>query len=315
MSKPLGGFTETYIYDNVPLTLSTSTWSSLPAPSGWPLDLVARTNPNRPVITPLTLIQDFIEIPKQLRDLGRLLTKPAKTLGPKDLASQYLALQFGWLPLVEDVQQILNLQTYVLRRVHELNKLYSAIGLRRNNVRLAEENTSTKGTSRLSVNANSWVDLFWDVSIQKKVWGSIHWKPTSVPVYLPSDREMNKLAKRIVLGLTPQGLAKGAWDLIPWTWIVGWFTNIGSLILTADNTVPCAHSDLCVMSESKVTVSPMTAIPTNVASCSIRLDGSTTYSSKQRQLGSAVAPGFNMPFLDVFKLSILSALTVQRIPR
>jgi len=316
VSKPTGGIVETYIYDNVPIeTIPGTGIGNLVPPSGWQLDLVARTNPNRPVLTPLTLMQDFIEIPGALRDLGKLLTKPAKSLGPKDLANQYLALQFGWLPLVEDVRQLLDLQSYTLRRVRELNKLYSGPGLRRSKITFGEENTSTPGTTRISVATGAWVDLQWDVSVHKKMWGSIHWKPSTVPVYLPSDRELNRLARRIVLGLTPEGLAKGAWDIIPWTWLIGYFTNVGKSMLAAANTVPCYHSNMCIMSETKVTVSPKSSLPVNCAENSVATGGSASYVSKTRQLSTVVSPGFNMPFLDVFRLSILGSLTVQRIPR
>lgn len=316
VSKPLGGFTETYIYDNVPyqVTLTGEETTQLTVPGTAVSDTIARSNPSRPVVTPFTLIQDFIEIPAQLRNIGSLLTKPARILSAKELANQYLALQFGWLPLVQDVRALLNLQAQTLRRVHELKKLYDGVGLRRH-LNILDDSLNRSSSTRLAVNANSWVDCAINISVKKRIWTSIHWKPTAPLPGVLQDEDMNRLAFRIVSGLTPEGLAKGAWDIIPWTWLLGWFTSVGNFMLLYNNTVPAQHSNICIMNELVADCVPQAVSPTNCASCTVAQGGAYRLTIRSRTISGGDTPGFNMPFMDVFKLSILGSLFVQRFVR
>lgn len=303
-------------FQNFPFgpVLSSVNTAHLVEPSDWFASTVARTNPSRPDMTPLTLIQDFKEIPAQLRDIGRLMRKPSKGLTAKEIANQHLALQFGWLPLIDDVKKLLDLQTYVLRRTKELRKLYSSTGLRRH-IQLMDDTQSGQYTERTTLSAGSFFDISHNIDVKRKVWAAIKWVPTAVPPGIYQDDGMNKLARNVVLGWTQEGLVKGAWDVLPWTWMVNWFVNVGDFILMNSNTVPASHSAACLMNEVTVTCKPGSVIPFNVASCDIQVGGEYRYTSKRRALSGGVIPGFKLPYLDSFRLSILSALYVQRFVR
>lgn len=127
---------------------------------------------------------------------------------------------------------------------------------------------------------------------------------------------MNELAKRVVLGWTPEGLRKGAWEVFPWTWMINWFTGMGSYLLLNSNTVPAQHSSACLM--NSVTVTAIPAAPTkssNTETCTVRGTGSYRYTSKTRSVSGSVASGFQIPFVGIYRLSILGALFIQRFKR
>jgi hypothetical protein len=80
------------------------------------LDLVAGTNPSRPVTNIPIWIQNLVELPKMVKQLGDLLNKPALLANPKGAASSYLGYSFGWAPLVDDLLKLLDVQSYVIKR-------------------------------------------------------------------------------------------------------------------------------------------------------------------------------------------------------
>lgn len=317
-SKPVFGVADGISYLNYPFTpvMNSVSTAHLVEPSDWYTTAVARSNPSRPVVTPLTLIQDFKELPGQVRHIGDLLNKPAKSLGAKDLANQHLALQFGWLPLVDDLTKLLDLQSHILQRMRELNRLYSSTGLRRR-IQLMDDTQSGKYFERQVVNTNCRLDVTHDIEVKRRVWATIHWRPTTPPPSVHQDFSMNKLATQVVSGLTPEGLTKGAWDLVPWTWMINWFVNVGDFLLVNSNTVPAEHSSACLMNEVVVTCSPGPVIPggNSLDKSDVTLGGAYTYTSKRRSLSGGVVPGFKIPFIGVFRLSILTALFVQRFQR
>jgi len=305
-----------YVYNVFPLTptLTSVNTAHLVEPADWYTTTVARSNPSRPDVTPLTLIQDFIEIPSMLRNIGHLLTRPAKSLNAKELANQNLAYQFGWLPLVNDVKTLLDLQSHVLRRTRELQKLYSGAGLRRR-IQLKDDTQKGGYSERVVLSTNSHFDFAYNIDVKRKVWSTIRWRPTTVPPGILQDFSMNKLAKQVVLGLTPEGLTQGAWDLIPWTWMIDWFVNVGEFMLTNSNTVPAEHSSACLMNEVLVTCAPGSKTLGGTSRGTVNLYGSYINTSKRRVVSGSIVPGFKLPYISSFRLSILGSLFVQRFAR
>lgn len=289
----------------------------LSTPSGWFLDTVAGTNPSRPTLTIPELVQDFIEIPRQIRDIGRLYKKDLRgKLTDKDAASTFLGIKFGWIPLVEDLRQLLDLQSIVLKRVKELQQLHSGRGLRRR-LKFADDHKSFElFWDRPLIGTNNKIRVPIDRTVKRRTWATITWKPTAPPPYNPYDVRMNDYMRNIVLGITPEGLTKGLWNVIPWTWFLGWFTNIGKYLLANSNTVPASHSEACFMNEKIETYKVKSP---QLIGCSndsfFYAHGQTVKSLKTRIVSGALTPGFNMPFLDMSKLLVLEALAIQRIPR
>lgn len=268
---------------------------------------MARSNPSRPGVTPLTLIQDLYDIPRMLKDVGKLL-KGRPPRNAKDFANWNLAVQFGWLPLVQDVKDLLNLQQTIHNRNAELHRLYSQRGLRR---RLKLGNAGAEDTQHnLTVSSGTGLNCVVDKLVRTTAtrWGVFRWKPTVAPPYYPNDAEMIAQARKVALGLTVEGLFDGAWDLIPWSFVVDWFTDVHGFVLAHGNSIPAGFAGGCVMThyESKADFR-VTSRSSNLTGG----DGSATRDTKFRFLGSATVNGF-LPHIDVGRLSILGSLFVQR---
>jgi hypothetical protein len=272
--------------------------------------LLSRTNPSRPDYVPLTLLQDLYDIPRQLKDVGRLIRTKSHKLTPKEAGNQYLGYQFGWKPLIEDVKNLLDLQKHIHDRVGELNRLYDDSGLKRrlHLGRWAADDEQhnifvESGFGFLSVSVN----IYYHTVIER--WGTVRWKPISPPHYRPSDADTIAQAKRLVLGLSIEAIQKGGWDLIPWTGIVDWFTNIGDYALANSNTVPAFASSACIMTR---TSSTNWYVPASISPSEMKGGGGKAYyTTKERYVG-APSLDVHLPFIGKDRLAILGALFVQR---
>jgi hypothetical protein len=128
-----------------------------------------------------------------------------------------------------------------------------------------------------------------------------------MPRVHPSDEELWAKARQVALGLTPEATAKGAWDLLPWTWVVNWFTNVADFALQFSNTVPALPSESCVMTQTTTTYEYSPQNPKGLSGG----DGVKLYTTKERYVGSGSLT-VHLPYIDGWKLSIISALGVQR---
>lgn len=292
------------------LPIEMTAMSPLSAPNGWLLDLVAGTNPSRPVLNIPEAIENIVSLPKMVKNLGDLIMSPASRASPKGLAGEYLGVQFGWLPIIEDLTKLLNVQDYVLKRNRELQQLYSGKGLRRR-LKFADDSTVQVINSGYGV-ATSLLTHSCSLSIKRSTWGTIHWYPTSLPPYHPDDRRWNDLSRRLVLGATPEAMLNGIWKVIPWTWLIGWFTNFGKYTLANSWTVPATHSAGCFMSKAEATYVSAGVSCTNTSVFKMDHTGKATRVVRTRQVSSTVTAGVNMPYLDMFRLSILSSLFAQK---
>lgn len=314
---PLVGHKYGTVFSTYPVAFSLGSIieTSLPVSNSWFNDVIARTNPSRPTITPPSLIQDLYQLPRMLRDIGKLMNSPKRLLTSKEQANQYLAIQFGWRPFIKDISELLDLQSHILARNKELHRLYSGRGLRRN-LTLGKDEQSSSGRQTWVRPGISLVYTY-DVKLVRKQWATIRWKPIPVAgsTRIPGDEALNRLSRRLVLGFTREGLARGMWDVLPWSWMINWFVNVGSMIQSRSNTVPAQHSSSCLMNERVLTISSGSAEKLGEGTSNVNISGSYFKSVKTRNVSGSLTSGFNMPYVDMFRLSILSALTVQRLQR
>lgn len=161
------------------------------------------------------------------------------------------------------------------------------------------------GASEIAVDVHS--------VVRRDQWGTIRWKPTAPPPFSLDDESMNRFALKLALGLTVEGMAKGTWDVIPWTWLLGWFTNIGKYTLLYSNTVPATFSEACLMNRVVLTSFPGLVKVTGSDAYFVNPSGTYIHTRKHRLIGSgSPTAGLNMPYLDMSRLSVLASLFVQR---
>lgn len=286
----------------------------LPAPNGWLLTAVARSNPSRPVVTVPEMAQNIVQLPKLLRDTWKVLRHPGTLFSPKGVANNFLMVKFGWKPMIEDILKLLDAKKEIEKRSQLLNRLYSGKGLRRR-ITLGTDTLVKASSSDLALSGpSSKIRLHHTQTCVKSSWATVRWKPLKPPLYRPGDSGYTAYVRNLVLGFTPEGLAHGLWKIIPWTWLIGWFTNIGDYLMAFSNTVPATWTEACLMRKSTVTTSGTHAQGIGAEVVGIYPSSKAVRTIRTRVVGGTVLlPGFNVPFLGASQLSVLAALGVQRL--
>lgn len=273
------------------------------------IKLVNLSNPSRPTNNPLSLAQDIVSIPAMIRDVGNILAHPRSHIDPQKVGANYLGWEFGWLPLIGDIKRLLNMQMYIHRTMKNIDKLYSGRGLRR---RVRLDRGSAEATYHDVFSSFAFGLLQTSGSVQKftevELWGTIRWYPTTKPPFDHNTGRYNQEILRIVNGLTVEGIAQGVWDLIPWSWLIDWFANVGEFLGTYSYSIPAKPQDICVMRHSKTTVTYRRDDGNPLVNGG---NGVVTYETKERFVGGPTLSA-SIPSVDGWKLSILGALFAQR---
>jgi hypothetical protein len=201
---------------------------------------IARCIPTNPLFDLTTFIGELHEgIPRLVgADFFKNRTAYAKSAG-----SEYLNLQFGWLPLYSDVQKF----AYAVKNQDEVLAQYerdSGKRLKRRITILEERTTesyawngaSAKPTPALPTTCSP--DGFASVALRQiREITRRQWFSGCFTYYLEPERSGVKGRKRWLqeanklygVRLTPETL----WNLTPWSWGVDWFSNVGDVLHNA----------------------------------------------------------------------------------
>jgi hypothetical protein len=274
--------------------------------------VLANTNPGRSTFSVPTAVGELKDLPGLLRQTGRFVKRFSKgpPPGPSELGGWYLGYRFGWAPLLNDFKKLVDFTAMVDKRVDELNRLYDKGGLKRR----VNIYTSVKTDDDTSIH-HSAIGLFIycriDKKTKRKVWATVRWTPTSRPRYRDNSEQRNE-ARRLVGGINPYGAVETAWELLPWSWLIDWFTNIGDYIGSRNNSVPAVHSNVCIMRnfETEHRVSRTDSINEIEGG-----DGTVIYETKARSVVSGPSITAGLPFLSAGQWSILGALALNRFGR
>lgn len=208
-------------------------WDS-PSDGALATKLLKLTNPSRPYVDIPTNVFELRDIPHMLKVEGDTILKKGASLD--------LLYQFGWAPLVSDLVKLTDFQSAVSKRTNELSHLYQS-GLRRkkllnNIVHSSNYNAPLAYYSYLG-------NIYYKVSRknEEKAWGYVEWFPTTLPP--ATDEILRALARRAVLGLTID--PSTVWELIPWSWLVDWCSNVGDFIASHRNIIPAEPRNILIM--------------------------------------------------------------------
>lgn len=285
---------------------------------GWPSEssdaarLQASTNPSRSYVNIPTFLGELKDYPRMVRDVGRALLNLGsgkKPIGPgvgNNAGHWYLGFQFGWAPLISDLNKLWTFQTAVDKRVDELNRLYSAGGLKRR-MQLRDGTVQYESNTQFIESAFN-TDLLFKIEriTQAKRWGTIRWTPTSLPKYRTS-KEQRDLAFKLIHGLNVNSLTETAWELLPWSWMIDWFGGVQNYLAAYNNAVPATAGPCNIMTTTNTTLvcRRVDNVPMTGGSCN------STLLTKARKV---TFPSINtsLPFLSGNQLSILGALAITR---
>jgi hypothetical protein len=270
-----------------------------------PLDpvtkVLARTNPSRPIFNLPAFIGEMKDLPALFKGLGHNLLDKG--------ANAYLSYQFGWRPLINDIGTALDFSKQVDARIGELKRMFSDKGLKRR-IKLGEATVSQDELDVVVQSDGALVRCKHTARTQKRMWGTVRWKPAD-GAYPPSTDLGSYTVAKALLGAGVSGFTQAAWQLMPWSWMVDWFGNVDEYLQASDNTIPATHSDVNIMtnivSTHKFTVKDKPSWLTGG-------DASGTLETKSRFQGSSPSLAAKVPLLSGSQISILGALAVQRLP-
>ena len=261
----------------------------------------AGTNPGRPNVNLPVFLWELRELPGLIRLAGRSI------LGK--VASGYLSWNFGWRPLLSDLGKLLSMQDAVDKRLAELQKLRKK-GVLRRTLQLGTDSLDGGSTNRTY---DGTAGLYTSVKSHatRKVWGSCVWRMSSPDAVPASHAEQIALARRAVLGLTPGNITLALWEALPWTWMIDWFTDIGSWFKATNNSIAYAvNGSACIMVMTTGTqVITVTGVPSWIKP---ELTESL-YVEKRRSVHAFSPFSTSMPILSNGQLATAAALATQRL--
>jgi len=296
----------------------------LKSPTG--SQLAARMSPNKPIVDLPVFLFELKDLPgmldnvksfgKSLPHVIRLLELAGKHLilaaqSPKysrrvahTLGSGLLQYQFGWAPLISDLLDMTSIASHVERRLKQLTNLHGEKGLRRRvNV---DKQTRTILDGRVTFNSSPFT-LSGQLSRTTTAyrWAVTRWSATQPSPSPPTEFD----AIRTLLGLNID--AATIWAGLPWSWMIDWFTEIGTYLDAHRNTVPCKLTGVWLMTTTSTTYS-RTSVTKLPGLDDLGGTGLLRIITKERERPTLSILPSAFPFLGGGQVGILASLSVAK---
>lgn len=222
---------------------------------------IASHNPSEAPVSIPVFLYEMKDIPQMLKHAWNRANLLAKAAGsnrlrsvrkylknPKNPAEDWLNWNFGWRPLLNDLSDIGDVAQWAQHRarVHEARTkkyLSRRSGLGTCNYR------STINHSQFCAFVGAYCVVV-EEQVSKR-WCSSRWKhvPVSWPAVLQSKHpELFRVAQAIHGNVS----LADAWEMMPWSWLIDWFSNIGSVIHTMNNRLGIQFDGACVMTHRRI---------------------------------------------------------------
>ncbi len=223
---------------------------------------------------------------RRIKEVEKMSPERRRRIRVQGTAGAFLGFEFGWVPLVQDIQAGLGT---LARNPPDSQWIRS----------VAKATTPWEYSDRSNPNLTAWIEQkgqeYWLCTISARV------RVTSQNLFLANR-----------LGLL--NLPGVAWDLIPWSFVVNMFTNMAQMVnsltdfvgvsLDMSSTTKSVFADISQRAVSNVN------FPTYRGNC----ESSQIYKKRVRTLG-VPTPTFQwrVPNLNLELVAILAALPLQRI--
>jgi hypothetical protein len=187
--------------------------------------LLERTNPFRPVYSVPVEFVEMITLMTLFKTYGsNLLTA---------LGGERLLVEWELKPFRDNIKALDNILAHVEARIKEFNSLVGKGGLHRR-IRIAQDKVLVIAGTSASINSSPPGTLCTGIDeriVTETLYGSVRWYPKLGLIPPPDPIAKARLALRVLLDLNPgtMGMAT-AWEAIPFSWLIDYFTNVGSLL-------------------------------------------------------------------------------------
>lgn len=259
----------------------------------------------------------------ELKDLPGMFEMTLRNSPLLDISNYWLALKFGWEPLMRDIISLVKTQMDAQKRLSQLIRDNGRPVRRR--ITLADTAVPTytaSGSSYAVVVAPSMVTYFFSgtprytdtISSVNRVWASgqyRYWLPSG-----PRDINWTNEMKRRIFGLYPT--PRQLYNSIPWSWLIDWFTNLGDVLnnLSAEVADRLAADYFYVMRESGSVATRQVEVPLydeGLNPITLSATGITRSTNKTRLRGDPFGLNTAQNTLSGMQLSILGALGMSRV--
>lgn len=248
----------------------------------------------------------------------------------KNLGSEYLNVVFGWKPFVSDLRKMYHLWETLDEQMSQIIR-ENGKNIRRR-ATILNEKSSTQTVKQYATpfadvrgGIPNWTQGSTQVTTttieERRVWFS-----GSFRYYIPdvSSSQWDKRARVALFGALPT--PELLWEVLPWSWLVDWFGNIGDVVSNFSvNAVQNLTSNYAFVMEHKRTTTIWQADVTSVALqpclpwiCSDGAFGGTasTLHVKETKSRSGTGNPFGLNVqlnsLSNYQLGILAALGLSR---
>lgn len=292
--------------------------ASLPSAAAMKTRALANMNPNRPVVDMTEFITQFTDLPRLVRNLGRLVASKEtrkKTLSKKahvsDLSDAWLSWSFGWAPLISDAIALFDMPRQIELRKEYLRNLEGGTHLRR---KIYSTNEDVFGP--VVGYMNGWTPGTYAIQYRSRTTTTVRsWYTANAKLLNPlpaSPIAQAELARQLTypLGFSPAT----AWELLPWSWLIDYFVNVGSYLDASQQDLPWQCTRLNVMTNVKVRQTFIQVNRTKDTSATLNPNGfgETEILSRAAYTNPTPSIGF-LPLLTEGHIANISALAVSRI--
>lgn len=232
-TRNLGWYRSEMIFNNWPanrfpiMSLDHLPIADVPSDNWVASEVQGMTNPSEPSVSIPVAIGE-------LKDLPKMLERKSKKLK----GNSALEAQFGWGPMVDDLIKLFQLQDSIEQRLKSLRLLGRGKPISRRRTvfsRTVFDLDTTRTITDYHPYSGVWAHKA-KTSTRLTKQATVRWAP-SFAIGELDPHELRKLAARQVLGLDPQHLGASIYGLIPWTWFIDYFSNLGDLVSTSQNSV------------------------------------------------------------------------------
>jgi hypothetical protein len=274
-------------------------------------EALARTNPNRTKVDGLVFLAELRDIPRLLQYFAHIGFKAFRDRPIRSIAEAYLTYEYGVAAMMSDVVKTLDFVNHTEKRFRELKNLQSSKnGLGRIWTVWRDSNPGTPTNIVATGLYNEGNTVQYQVTTDRRKWVSTRWIP-QVDLSSFTDDQLRNRANRAVFG-TDLSFAT-LWEVMPWSWLIDWFSNVGDIASLSRNTIPVKHDGSCVMLKTvhRMQSAKIVSGP-GLLTAHVKSGHGQRISLRRTPMVFGPLPEFNLPFLNGKQLSILSALTVLK---
>lgn len=276
--------------------------TGIPSLSELALKAIANMNPNTPVVDFPVFLGELKDLPHMVKQIGDLIRSRGKKR--PSAADAHLAYAFGWRPLISDLMKMISLTEATEKRQKYLQRLAKGTRIKR---KLGSGSGDLIGPSTLTwAGATGSAVTGYYTSSDWTAWYTAWAKYNGT---IPSMDALHAAAFRAVVGMTGPSLSQ-AWELLPWSWLMDYFTNFGAYLQATRGGLPFTWSNLCIM--RRTVAERRDYVVFNPQKLDFQPGLRTSEFKERKVFNYTPLPAFRQQVLSWSQLAILGSLAASR---